>query len=725
MLSLICLFLHQVPVERLDALAQHRDVNGLAQYLANPLDTGPLKILRTGGGYAAGSMGWHAKLLEPKDNTAKYIVLSTPILVEDAGELLFKVNSDNKLVYVPERESFGLRLDSHSFDVSFDLPAHKVSVTDQLHTTWTGRPQPHFMFRLSPTFRVTEVSDARHRAIPFIQAGGIVAVSPKAAEQIYNIEYSGSVDKPGFANVIGPSEATLSGTMWYPMIARHPATYDISIHSPQNWLALAQGDEVSNAIEGNERVTKYHMNLPVVWISATTGTYRRVTSIIDGRRFSTISPQATDDVMRAQNAYNAEVVDFYSKTFGPYPFKSWTTVDSMQFRNGVGALEAYSFATYPAGGLPYQDTHEPSHTWWGGIINNDYLASIWNESFADYSQVIFNRDRPIGNREERQRAYVPQLRYLSDFDAAPLAHSGQDIGHAATALGYMKGAFVLQVLEDELGTDTFLRTLKEWIRTNPVGHIGSWEDYEAVVDRVSGKDYTWFFNEWVRLPGLPSFTLSNGTWNDGKFVGKVTFSGPPYRIDTDAVAEFPDGARSYTRVSIDPANSGQFSFDCSQKPTVVALDPWQIIARRNVMSTPNGGIRRLHRDRYYLDPKNASFMKSMLSGESVASLPDDLDGVFVVGSPESVPALGPLCEKVGFHVSGNHLTYKGTTIDLNVSGALAVVDLGAGKQCLIGLGKCDKRPDLGKARLAVLDARCRLIRAETDPMEIGPLAIRL
>ena len=90
-------------------------------------------------------------------------------------------------------------------------------------------------------------------------------------------------------------------------------------------------------------------------------------------------------------------------------------MDSTQFRQGVGALEAYSFATYPAGGVPFFDTHEPAHTWWGGIINNDYLASIWNEGFADYSMVLFKRDQPIGDMPERQRAYAAQVAYAPQF----------------------------------------------------------------------------------------------------------------------------------------------------------------------------------------------------------------------------------------------------------------------------------------------------------------------
>jgi len=76
-------------------------------------------------------------------------------------------------------------------------------------------------------------------------------------------------------------------------------------------------------------------------------------------------------------------------------------------------------------------------------------------------------------------------------------------------------------------------------------------------------------------------------------------------------------------------------------------------------------------------------------------------------------------------VSGNNLTYDGTTIDLNNGCALAVVDLGEGKNCVIGLGKTRVAPDLGRARLALTDNLGRFLRGKTDPKTSGFLTFKL
>jgi hypothetical protein len=106
-------------------------------------------------------------------------------------------------------------------------------------------------------------------------------------------------------------------------------------------------------------------------------------------------------------------------------------------------------------------------------------------------------------------------------------------------------------------------------------------------------------------------------------------------------------------------------------------------------------------------------------------VPGDLDGVFLVGHPDGVPAMRDLCRKAGFVVAGDKLTYDGTTIDLDEGAALAIVDLGNGKSCAIGLGTTVRPPNVGNSRLCLVDGRGRFLRGVTEPRKTGPLVFRL
>ncbi|AIE84964.1 M1 family metallopeptidase [Fimbriimonas ginsengisoli] len=712
-----------VSISQIDALVKQRDVAALQQLLVKQTGENPFSLLKTGGAYAAGSLGWSTKEIVSPSGRNRYVVISTPIISEDAGELLFQVAPSGKLQYIPESDALGVRLDKHSFFVRFNPAKGEAELHDHLRAHWDGKANREFFFRLSPTFKVRAITGIGGGEIPFAQGGGIVLLEPRPGAPLdFLIDYSGTVHKPGFQREISPREATLSASVWYPMIGRQPSTYDIGLEIPKSWTALAQGEQVSDTPSGSNHVMRFRMKVPVVWFGASAGPYRTVVSKIGGREYATMSQTMTPDDMRVQNELNAEVVEFYSKRFAPYPFRRWTADDSWQFANGVGALEAYSFATY-GGGLPGQDAHEPAHTWWGGLINNDYLTSLWNESFANYSMSFFARHRPVGNDAERMAAHVFPAVPLPGIEDAPLSRSGVGIGPAAPSLGYGKGAMVLQLLENEIGSDMITRAMHEWLRTNPPRHVGSWEDFERVVNRVTGKNLSWFFDQWVRRKGLPNFNLADVKWEAGRLSGRLAFTGDRYRIHSELRIEFSDGVSK--TVSVEAGDDGIFSTACEQRPAAITVDPNGFIPRSNAESDPRTKLTRfLYGHPYYLDPAHPDTLAWARFGKKLEKLPDDLSGAVIIGTPDNVPAMAPLCQAAGFTVAGDNLTYKGTTIDLRHAGALAVVDLPNGKHCVIGLGKTRLSPDTGNSRLILFDNYGRLLRADTEQIREGNLTYK-
>ncbi len=99
--------------------------------------------------------------------------------------------------------------------------------------------------------------------------------------------------------------------------------------------------------------------------------------------------------------------------------------------------------------------------------------------------------------------------------------------------------------------------------------------------------------------------------------------------------------------------------------------------------------------------------------------PAEVAGTVWIANPSTDKAAKLLCERVGFKVNGNSLTYDGTTVDLRKGAAAAVVDLADGKQAVIALGVVKHGLNPGRARLAVFDEYGRVLRAKTDPKTKG------
>ncbi len=723
-----CALIAQDPVAQIDALAKARDVAGMQALASDSLKSNPnaFRFLRQNGTYGVGSKGWRAYRMASADAKPVYVVFTTPITSEDIGDQVFTLEGGKLGRFIDERSDLGVRITHQSVEAWFDVPKKLARLQTSARFLKTSMTEPFFLIRFGSNYRVTSVSDERGSPVKFSQAGGVACLAaPMMVAFEYRIRYEGIVDLPRYAGSISPNEIMLTNDYWYPMIARGPCPYDLTVHGPKGWTAVGQGEFVSAKDTSTEHVARFRMELPVTFWSFSMAPYKRHSEVLNGRRYTIWSLTMPEDRMRLQPELFRPVLEFYER-FAKYPFSQWGAVDSPHY--GGGALEAYSFATYGTGWLPDEDSHEPAHTWFGGILNNGYLNSLWNESFANFCGGLYNREVRIGNTAERREAFVSDANPNPSFNAAPMAKSGAEIGPAASSLGYGKGALVLQMLEQELGTEAMLKAMRDWISGHPKGELAEWEHFEAAASRSTGKDLKWFFDQWARRAGWADFEVSNVRWIDGQVHASAKFNGPKYHLSVDVLLQYADGRREFKTCRIGPTPDSDLSFPmvpAPRKPALVSFDPWRRLLRRYGADEAPVTLRAaLRTAKRYSDPAHKDWLPGF-GRQSLGTLPSDGDSVLLVGSPETLPEMRAMCDKVGFKVTGSKLTYDGTTIDLNSGAAMAVVDLANGKRCVIGLGKTLREPAYGRARLVLVDKYGRFLRGKTEPKTSGFLTARL
>ncbi len=707
----------------LDAKVQSRDIAAIRPLLLAPPKghRDPLQVIVTNGGYAVGAKGWHALGLKSPSGRA-FVVFATPLTAEDIGELLFE-RVGKKLRFVPETDAMGIRPVRHHFDLSFDVEHKRAILVDNLDIKSTGKGD--FVFRMSPQYRVRSLRlDGKGNAshpVRFSQSSGVVVVQrPYGPTFRLKVAYDGVVDLPQYAGYMTATEASLVNDYWYPMIARWPAPYDIALTTKAKWTAVAQGERVSETVVGNRKITRYRMDLPCVFYSCSAGDYRTFSRKDGGLEFRVWSQTMSKIDMEIQTNLYPPILRFYQQ-FGKFPFSGYGALDSAQY--GGGALEAYSYATY-GGNLPDEDAHEPSHTWFGGILNNDYLKSYWNESFANFCDGMYHRNVPIGNVAERRLAYISDASASPSYDQFSCADSGSDVGPVSAALGYGKGAVVLQMLEQTIGTPRLITCMHRWIVEHPKGTPASWEGFERAANRQCPDAHLQdFFAGWIHGSGSAHLSITDIVSKPGHLTFRVQFSGRRFRIPLEGLVLFADGSRQWFSRDLKVKDSLGITVQIPSRkiPMRLVVDPWRRILRPISSDESPISLRRvLPGIKRYNDPKHPDYLAQTMPGGTVG-MPKDFNGAFLVGSPETEPSLRPLFDKVGFHVSGDKLMFDGTTIDLQRGGALAVVELGDDKRCVIGIGKVKHRPSSGQAKLMVVDEYGRFLRGRTDPKTEGNL----
>jgi len=222
-------------------------------------------------------------------------------------------------------------------------------------------------------------------------------------------------------------------------------------------------------------------------------------------RESESDPAPAPDLAWERLAAQPEIVAFFTKLYGEYPFSSVGSI--VDWAPNVGyALESQSKPNFDRIPDPATLVHELAHQWFGDAVTPSSWPDIWlNEGFATWSEWIYDE------RHGGSPASVP----FADLCATPEAgDAGQDLWFPAPAAlkgpdqlfgtpVYSRGALTLQALRTLAGDSTFFRILRTWYREHRGGNAST-ADFIALAERKTGRDLGAFFEDWLYKEGRPT-----------------------------------------------------------------------------------------------------------------------------------------------------------------------------------------------------------------------------
>jgi hypothetical protein len=699
-------------ISEFEGWAVARDVASIEGHADSSLK-GKFSFLKNTGAFGVGQKGWHAEELVDPVGDRRFVVFTTALTTQDYGDQVFEWRNGTLTKLVHEKETRGVKLKSADLDIRFNVPEKSTTISAKISLVAQGANDGSFFVRLGDNYKVSAVEDLAGKPVKFGQAGGVLSLPvAKDGEFAYRVNYSGTVNRPRFAGAIVDEEVMLTNDYWWPHIARLPVALSTTTHVAKDWVVIAQGDKLSETVTGDMKAVRYENKVPVSYMSLSAGKFTERDRVVNGIRYFVASRELTVEQMDDQLEYMPNVIEFFSKLY-PHPYKEYGAVDTKLY--GGGALEAYSYATYGTGWLPAEDAHEPSHTWWGGVIPNTYLDSFWNESFAVFSEGFYAREGSIGDPVAKRQAFVKQAMASQVYKSGTPFATGAESGGIASAMGYGKGGDVLQQLEFEMGTPAMTAVLKKFLASHKVGEPGGWPEFEA----ACGPEWRWFFDQWIRGTGWPVLKVSLADWANGSAEIVVHQELPAYRFKLE-YAVLNEGIWKTDSVDVKPDASGKFVF--ALKPpggAIVSLDPFDRLLQPRRPSEPNRWQEGTRRMRAF-DPKGLIEARNELE-----ALPDDLNNVILVGTPQDIPESAKYWERAGFTFKGGGVTHLGKTIFLDQGAAVAVVEFAPGKYVGLRCGKSKYDPNTGIASTALVDKMGRFLTGKTVPRLSGPLVISL
>jgi aminopeptidase N len=211
------------------------------------------------------------------------------------------------------------------------------------------------------------------------------------------------------------------------------------------------------------------------------------------------------------------MLEAYGEAFGPFPYpdSKFALVQTPFWGMEHSTVVAYgnSFPKWIAqhGGtdnwaarnvfFDYILIHEVAHEWWGNAVSAKDWGHLWiHEGFGTYAEAVY-----VEKTKGREAAdtYLATLRWRLDPNFIMFRGAGVLPSQAFNNNVYYKGAWVLNTLRYYVNDDAaWWRSLREFNMRFRYKNAVT-EDFQAVVEEVTGKKWDRFFKEWFYQPGCP------------------------------------------------------------------------------------------------------------------------------------------------------------------------------------------------------------------------------
>jgi hypothetical protein len=239
----------------------------------------------------------------------------------------------------------------------------------------------------------------------------------------------------------------------------------------------------------------------------------------DVRMILLIEPEHRAQVERHFRALRA-AIKFYGLWYGPYPYDTVTMVDP-PFGTDSGGMEYPTLFTAGTSVLANRKVLEPEgvivhefgHGYWYGVVANNEFEEAWlDEGINTYSTGrvlarVFGRGAMALDLNGIPLTSVFRLPKALDFEKDRVAAIGivksdpvlreswrflNSASYGANV--YSRASTCLNTLERLLGERTMARVMRAYYQQFRFRHPTT-RDFIGVVNEVSGRDLTWFFEE--------------------------------------------------------------------------------------------------------------------------------------------------------------------------------------------------------------------------------------
>ena len=358
---------------------------------------------------------------------------------------------------------------------------------------------------------------------------------PPGSKTVFTLEFKGKV--PQLIRRAGKNSSegvALSMAQWYPKMAEYDydgwnaapylgrefhgvwGDFDVTITLDKSYIVAASGylqnaDDIGYGYSDRKRPKSKKGNISWHFVAPNVHDF---TWAADPNYIHDIHPgpngvdlhffykndEAIINNWKKLQPHTAELMRFYNKNIGPYPYKQYSVV-----QGGDGGME-YAMLTLITGGRDYRSlfgvtAHELAHSWFQHILATNEMKHEWmDEGFTSYistlaEDLIIEENKPFPLED----SYAGYLYLATSGIEMPQSTNANRYNHnmAYESTAYDKGAVFLAQLGYIIGPRALANTLKEYYKKFKFTHPTP-NDFRRVAEHMSNIQLKWYLTDWTQ-----------------------------------------------------------------------------------------------------------------------------------------------------------------------------------------------------------------------------------
>ena len=334
-----------------------------------------------------------------------------------------------------------------------------------------------------------------------------------------------------------------SSAAWYPrsLEGRSLARFDLSFTTGSSYLLASVGDKVDSTTSGRTTRSRWVTPGPIRNASFNLGLFKGydvqeqnaapVTVMVSEEAHRKLSRRYVQqrNMRERVGADVSKSLKFFQEVYGPPPVRRFYATEIPGWHGeAFPGMVHLSWATFQNTSDEGDDevfrAHEVAHQWWGiGVDFASYHDQWLSEGFSNFSGLWY-----LQTVSKDKDKYLDMLRrwrssiLLREGEPGPIslgyrvfASRDDDLDDYQTVV-YKKGAWVIHMLRilmldlKTMSDDRFTAMMKDFYGKYE-GRRASTEDFQRVVERHTGVEMGWFFDQWVHSTAIPTYRVAHRT----------------------------------------------------------------------------------------------------------------------------------------------------------------------------------------------------------------------